>query len=248
MHMQYFTYDNGIMVPEAFLLPEQRQRYQNNRLGKLHEPVEEAIFTRSIADLPPQSLFLNIGAAWGYYAILARRLRPDLQICAVESHPRMCTMMFRAVEINQAPGIMLVNRAVVRATNASESMHQDFAYGAHVKQDASEHTTTVAPIGIGDLLTLFQHIPHIMISMDVQGEETYLLDELQQMTPDFTANIDTLLIGTHGDSRHEVCRDCLIGMGYQLLHDDPAPAEQPDGILCAHRAKSNSQEPESATD
>ena len=69
------TFDNGIKVYDDHLLPLQRERYKKHNV---HEADEEEHFINIIRSLPPDGVYLDIGAAVGYYAMLARRLSPPL--------------------------------------------------------------------------------------------------------------------------------------------------------------------------
>ena len=75
------TFDNGVRVYEDQLLEEQRARY---RKRNVHEAEEEEIFVDLIRRLPPDGCFVDVGAAIGYYLILARKLSPRLTIHGVE--------------------------------------------------------------------------------------------------------------------------------------------------------------------
>ncbi|MCB0644708.1 MAG: FkbM family methyltransferase, partial [Phaeodactylibacter sp.] len=78
-------FDNGIRVKTEFLLPSQLERYQKINL---HEPEEEVIFLDMLRQLKrPDPIFFDIGAAIGYYAILAKKQLPDVRIWAFEPLP-----------------------------------------------------------------------------------------------------------------------------------------------------------------
>lgn len=75
------VFDNGVKVFDDHLNPPQRERY---RLNNVHEVDEEPIFLEILGSLPDDGVFVGLGAAIGYYAILARRLRPTLAIHSFE--------------------------------------------------------------------------------------------------------------------------------------------------------------------
>jgi len=74
-------FDNGVRVYDDHLMPAQRQRYN---IRNVHEADEEDLFIEIISSLPDDGCFVNIGTAIGYYAILAKKLSPQLHVHAVE--------------------------------------------------------------------------------------------------------------------------------------------------------------------
>lgn len=231
-----FRFDNGIVVPRAFLLPEQMARYQSNVAGVYHEPVEERLFGEALCGLGAGSCYLNVGAAWGYYAILARKTVPALRVHAVEAHPQMCSLLFAAAHENGVNGITVVNAAVVGHASVHEPLYLEFGYGAAVRAD--NETAQGQRVAATDLPALVEALPgydRLFVSMDIQGKEADVLADLALIDP--SRQPATILVGTHGAERHEQSRDVLRAQGYAIAHDDPAPVGQPDGILLAHKAR-----------
>ena len=81
MERAVHTFDNGVRVYDDHLLDEQRERYRKHNV---HESEEENIFVNLIQRIPANGCFLDVGAAIGYYLILARKLAPGITIHAVE--------------------------------------------------------------------------------------------------------------------------------------------------------------------
>lgn len=75
------TFDNGVSVYDAHLMPAQRERY---KIKNVHEADEEDFFIKIMSAIPDAGCFVNIGTAVGYYALLAKKCSPALQIHAVE--------------------------------------------------------------------------------------------------------------------------------------------------------------------
>ena len=79
------TFDNGIRVFDDQIASVQRERYARKNV---HEAEEEGLFLEIIRALEPYALFLNIGSAIGYYAMLAKKTAPGLSVHVVEPLPR----------------------------------------------------------------------------------------------------------------------------------------------------------------
>lgn len=235
--MRLFRFDNSIAVPRKWLTRHQRKRYTSNTLGILHEPEEEGHFLEALGSMPRGSAYLNIGAAWGYYSLLAKKNRPDLDVHAVEAHPKMCSRIFEGSSINGVSGISVSNYAVVGREGLNDGpMKIKFGYGASVKPVGSEDDDDLFTVNLVDLAELLRCIPNsdLLVSMDVQGSEQGICRDLAS-DPSMGARISAIIVGTHGADIHERCKGFLVEAGFSIIFDEPAPLEQPDGILMASR-------------
>ena len=79
-----FTFDNGVTIARPHA--SQLRRYESGGL-RLHEPEEERWFVDLLFEATAGSVLVNIGAAAGYYALLALRYRPPLAVVALNPHP-----------------------------------------------------------------------------------------------------------------------------------------------------------------
>ena len=88
-----FTFDNGVTLARQHLHRSQLKRYRSQQAVRLHEPHEEFWFDLLLFNASQSDVFLNIGAAAGYYALAALRLRPGLRVVAVNPHPSFQAML-----------------------------------------------------------------------------------------------------------------------------------------------------------
>jgi hypothetical protein len=65
------TYNNGIKCYRDTIYPQALARYE--KYINLHEPFEDTIFEHIIKNNEIKT-FVDIGSAWGYYSILAKKL------------------------------------------------------------------------------------------------------------------------------------------------------------------------------
>jgi len=86
-----FIFDNGVGIAAAHLHRSQIKRYAHGM--RLHEPFEELWFELLLFEASAGDQFLNIGAAAGYYSLLALRQRPRLRVVAVNPHPTFRAML-----------------------------------------------------------------------------------------------------------------------------------------------------------
>jgi len=233
--VRLFEFDNSIRVPKKWLTKHQVRRYNSNSLGRLHEPEEEKLFLDALASLPKGAAFLNLGAAWGYYSILAKKTRPDLDVFAVEAHPKMCSRIYEASAINGVAGISVINSAVVGCSELEGGpMKIKFGYGASIIGENVDGKGDFASVGLVDLGRLLEIVPNseVMVTMDIQGSEEGVCRDLSER---LGGRVSTLIVGTHGGHVHEICKEFILDSGFVIEFEDGSPLEQPDGILYATR-------------
>jgi len=97
MDRKVHVFDNGVRVFDDQLMAGQKERYL---IRNVHESDEEDIFVELIRALPADGCFVNIGAAIGYYALLAKKLAPQLTIHAVEPLGRHRDFFVENVTLN----------------------------------------------------------------------------------------------------------------------------------------------------
>ena len=250
------TFDNGVRVFEDQLWEGQRARY---RKRNVHEAEEEDIFVDLIRRIPPAGCYVDVGAAIGYYLILARKLAPRLEIHGVEPLERHRHLLSENLVLNGlTPSDFTVHPEGLTSSEGSE-VFMDRGYSSRLAPAGERETVTLSArwkrllesIGLRRSKNATLTIPTItvdtlvrrigrsidLLQMDVQGLEVEVLKgAAESMRRDA---IKTFLIGTHGRmiglTLHRECRDLLQASGYAIEVDQPDTKEQPDGILVASK-------------
>jgi FkbM family methyltransferase len=248
------TFDNGVRVYEDQLLDEQRARYQKRNV---HEAEEEEIFIDLIRRLPPTGCFVDVGAAIGYYLILAHKLSPRLAIHGVEPLERHRRFLNENLILNGLTRDDFVIHAEGLTSSAGSQTFMDRGYSSRLAPEGAKPGVSLSArwkrlleaVGLRKPRNEIITIPTItldafvrrmgrpidLLQMDVQGLE---VEVLKGGTESMKAGaVRTFLIGTHGRARgltlHEDCRELLCTSGYTIEIDQPDTKEQPDGILVA---------------
>jgi FkbM family methyltransferase len=256
MERAIHTFDNGVRVYEDQLLDEQRERY---RKRNVHEAEEEEIFVELIRCLPPDGCFVDVGAAIGYYLILARRLAPRLIIHGVEPLERHRRFLRENLLLNGLPADDFVIHPEGLTSSAGSETFMDRGYSSRLAAGGEKHKVSLSTrwkqllesIGLRKPKNVVLTIPTVtldtfvgrlgrridLLQMDVQGLEVEVLKgAIESMR---TGAVKTFLIGTHGWARgltlHEDCRKFLRANGYTIEIDQPDTKDQPDGILVARK-------------
>jgi FkbM family methyltransferase len=259
MERAVHTFDNGVRVYDDHLLEEQRRRY---RKRNVHEAEEEDIFVDLIRRLPSDSCFVDVGAAIGYYLILARKLSPRLTIHAVEPLERHRAFLRENAALNGLTnGDFIVHPEGLTSSEGSKSF-LDRGYGSRIPRNEKERRISLSTrwkrflerIGLrtpkkkGEQIltiptitldTLVRRIGRRidLLQMDVQGLEVEVLQGGARAMA--AGQVKTFLIGTHGRASglttHQECLDLLRASGYTIAIDQPDTKDQPDGIIVASR-------------
>ena len=256
MERPVHTFENGVRVYEDQLLDEQRERY---RKRNVHEAEEEEIFINLIQRLPTDGCFVDVGAAIGYYLILARKLSPRLTIHGVEPLERHRQFMSENLVLNGlTDSDFIIHPEGLTSSHGRESF-MDRGYSSRFAPPGERQKLSLSArwkrflesIGLRrpknktltiPTVTLDEFVRRIgrsidLLQMDVQGLEVEVLKGGAETMK--TGTVKTFLIGTHGRARgltlHEDCRELLSASGYRIEIDLPDTKEQPDGILVASK-------------
>ena len=256
MERAIHTFDNGVRVYQDQLWVGQRARYEKRNV---HEAEEEDIFVDLIARIAPAGRYVDIGAAIGYYLILARKLAPRLAIHGVEPLERHRRLLRENLALNGLPESDFTIHPEGLTSSEGSQIFMDRGY-----------TSKLAPVGETQKVSLSRRwkgllesiglrrpkdatviIPTItldtlvrriggsidLVQMDVQGLEVEVLKGAKESMR--SGAIKTFLIGTHGRrvglTLHQECRELLQAHGYSIEVDQNETKEQPDGILVASK-------------
>jgi FkbM family methyltransferase len=129
MQRKIHQFANGVKVYDDHLTPVQKERYKK---ANVHEAEEEDLFIRLVKAIPEGGCFVDIGAAFGYYAILAKLLVRDLTVYAIEPlerHRLFLSEDFLLNELSVFDFIVLENSI---ASSNGMRLFVDAAYRSHI--------------------------------------------------------------------------------------------------------------------
>ena len=247
------TFDCHVSVCAAHLIPPQVERYSQTNL---HEPHESKIFAALMMTARPNDLFVDVGAAIGYFAALALKVNRRALVYAfdplIEFKKKLGTNIWlnfghQNTNINtgtrqwEADGttsrICVDGRAMSNRDGEKDWIGDD--YGGQIK-------TKVEKDGFGEIVggnevntvrldTVLKEIGRdpYLVMLDVQGMERYILNSNSTLDVLRTGRIKLLAIGIHENSLEE-CRSLIEGTGaYIVVVAESEVSLQPDGILIA---------------
>jgi len=261
MTRKIHEFDNSVRVYDDHLMPAQRQRY---KIRNVHEADEEDLFVKIISSVPDNGCFVNIGTAIGYYAILAKKLSPQLHVHAVEPLQTFRACLSENILLNDltvedfiihpcAVGAMdgrvsflekgyesqlLVKKndegVIHRSALKIKNIIKALLGSAGVKRYAAGSGTKSETDSV-TLETLFKQLDQIIDVMSMDVQGLEL-DILSGGERVLErAGVKTFIIGTHGRAIHQKCTSMLKSKGYTIEYDEEDTQHQPDGIIVASK-------------
>ena len=103
------TYNNGIEYYRDSIHPVALKRYL--KYINLHEPFEEVVFDHVIKNYDIKT-FIDVGSAWGYYSILAKKLNKDINVIGFDPSVDMIKNAYMNAELNNVHDIKFRNKAI----------------------------------------------------------------------------------------------------------------------------------------
>lgn len=111
-------HNNGVLIYKNSLYTKgQLERY---KIINLHEPFEDCVFDHIFKNSEVTD-FIDIGSAWGYYTILAKKKNPNVNILSVDTNKKIAEKFFKNLKLNNIEsGIELVNKSIPDEFNLNE--------------------------------------------------------------------------------------------------------------------------------
>jgi len=249
MDKKIHVFNNKVRVHDAHLLDSQRERYLKNNV---HEEDEEGIFVEIIRGLSPGDVFVNIGTAIGYYPILSKTIRKDIQVHCFEPLRRHLDYFRENLEINGLSGQDFFIHQLAISTTSGEVLFNDNSYassllvkseGFHffnflrsirnffISKKTKQTKFYVKSIPLSEIFHCIKNTHINFLQMDIQGFEWPVLEKYFADRNVSSHQIKTFLVGTHSAAIHASCLELLRRNGYRILKDIPESLNQPDGII-----------------
>jgi FkbM family methyltransferase len=231
-----YQFSNGVKLRRSDLLDLQIARYAASGNPNLHEPVEERWLLETFArDIPSVPIFLDVGAAVGYYSILIKKSWPNAKIVCIEPLPKHIEALRESLPINGLAPTDITLLPVAISISDGIAPFVDGGYGSGL----AAYFGTAAPsirVNTRTLTSVLNELENVhLMKMDIQGGEYAILNASRPLLSE--GRIKHLVIGTHGPQIHHAVVDIVKSCGYKIAINDPSPPMQPDGLIVASRSQ-----------
>lgn len=216
------VFSSGVKVWQHYLRKAQRERFA---IKNLWEQLDEPLIAKVLQHAQPGDVFLDCGAALGYYSLLARRLSPDIIIHAFNPHPKFVERMRNNMKLNGVDDITIHQVAI-----ADKSMQG-------IKITSAGFGGRIQPNKLGDIntTTLNEFMKTIsgwkrilLVKADVEGFELKMLSA----ATDLFGVVQNWVIAIH--QTRQQCGEMLKKVGYEVIAEDPVRVQgEPNGVLVA---------------
>jgi FkbM family methyltransferase len=221
------TFDNGIRVLAEHLIQPQIERYAKG--PNLHEPIEEEWVVKLIGTLGGgPGVFVDVGAAIGYYCFFVHRLNPKVELHAYEPDPANRDRIGQNLPLNGTPTVQVHPEGVAAKAGGGTLVGEGFTgcvVGGKAPGGRAVATTTIDQIaaGLGG--------PIDLLKMDIQGGEADALIGAEQVLR--SRAVKNWIVGTHSPQLHAYCVDTFRKFSHRVLFESMRVDYQPDGLVVA---------------
>lgn len=201
---------------------------------------EEASHTFLLEKLPPDAIFIDLGANIGTITIPICKKRSDVRAICVEASPWVFAYLEKNIRLNELSNIELVHKAIFD----SDGVEIDFfgptdEFG---KGSMTAHYTDKSvkvPTVMLDTLLLDKNLPRVdLIKIDIQGFEYFAFKGASRLlgaanAPDILFEFEDWAEGTAADLQAGNAQTVLMAYGYDLylLTGRGAPVRQTEPLL-----------------
>eukprot|EP00667_Euglena_gracilis_P013795 EG_transcript_14262 len=216
------VFSSGVKVWQHYLRKAQRERFA---IKNLWEQLDEPLITKVLQHAQKGDLFIDAGAALGYYSLLARRLSPDIVIHSFNPHPKFVERMRNNMKLNGVTDINI--HQVALADKSMQGIKMTSAgFGGRIQPNKAGDVNTTTLNDFIKTLTGWKRI--LLVKADVEGFELKMLSA----ATDLYGVVQNWVIAIH--QTRQQCGALLKQVGYEVIAEDPVRVEgEPNGVLVA---------------
>jgi FkbM family methyltransferase len=175
-----------------------------------YEPAQSALFCKVVK---PGDVVYDIGAHFGYYALLALKLvGTEGRVLAFEPSPPNLARLYRHIELNRCSNVQVLELAV---SDREGSAHFETRTGSGLGHLAPDGPVEVKITRLDGLQGY--PLPNVM-KIDVEGAEVGVLRGANSL---LAAAKPTIFLSLHGDDLKKACLEILATHGYTFQDIGP---------------------------
>jgi FkbM family methyltransferase len=182
-------------------------------------------------------IFIDGGAAFGFYSLLAQRLQSCRKVHAFNPHPRFAFAMGLNLQDNDAGGRINSDSACINRkalAKANGNVQFNFGYGGGIGVGDKSKAVTVPMVNLDSFFD--DNVPPdmrvIMVKLDVEGQELEVMKGATKLLKG--CRVKHWAIGIHKDHLLDPVKEILLQSGYTIDRANKMVAGQPNGEVLAH--------------
>ena len=248
-----WIFESGVLMVSAHVAPwtssttrdlHRLQRFVAASQNNTWEDIEEQYVTRGLAAAQSaeeckqgRCVFIDGGAAWGYYSLLSALTAPELLTHAFNPHPTFAHMMLDNLQLNHvARGVCLHEVALSDEAGTSQmafgtgnTIHPKNFSNAHAARGlATVRTTTLDDLVRARVTPGGQHVR--LVKLDVEGHAGAVLRGARRLLA--SRQVAEWFVGTHGRHEETQVNQLLQEAGY-VVRKGPHSLTNPNAFLHA---------------
>lgn len=217
-HRAIWKFANGIEFYQDQLIGFQILRYMKENY---HEPEVEKFFTEIIKKYD-DGVFIDVGAAGGYYSFLAKKLQPKIEIHAFNPSPVFQKMMTDNMTLNKISDIHIHKIAI---SDQEGFCNIEPGWGGKITSQGNIPMTTITKF-LNEL-----NKDCFLIKIDIQGHELAALEGAKEVL----GRIKNIIMESHTPEIHSKCLGILKSHDFKIDFESFEVVGQPSGLIVAKK-------------
>ena len=170
---------------------------------------EQVDYFFSAAKQKQCDVFLDVGANFGYYSLIAMRLNMFAEVHAIEPHPKIYSLLLNHIRINNFNAITPHN---IAASDSKDDMFitKEAKGSAMVFKDEKENTIVIQSATLDSVFSFSGR--NIAVKIDVEGHEVAALAGMKELLANNNILLQIEVWGHKPESVHY-----LINNGFRLI-------------------------------
>ena len=163
---------------------------------------------------PGQTVY-DVGAHIGYLTIVMSELvGPEGKVVAFEPRPLNLIYLKKHLQKNNINNVRIIEAGVSDTAGAGKF---DADHGTGTGRVSTDGSLDIELVTLDDLIASKQVPPPSLIKMDIEGGEMEALPGAKILLTEYKPII---VLSTHGDKVHDVCKKFLANIGYNIENED----------------------------
>ena len=175
-----------------------------------------------ISNLPPNGVFLDVGANIGSISLPVCRARPDVKVICAEASRFVFEYLEQNISINNIQNCTLINKAISDQDNKTIAFYTSDLFGkGSMAVSKNKNTESIQTITL-DTLIIQLGLNHVnLIKIDIEGYELFALKGLRSVlnsknAPDIIFEFIDYAEESNSGVSAGSAQEYLIDLGYRL--------------------------------